>query len=84
MLKGGVIMDVTTAAEARIAEEAGVIPFPHIRQHQPAAVCSPLPMVSSLALSGYWHSSTISRGVGVLPILAQTPARRNKSSFTGL
>ena len=24
MLKGGVIMDVTTAAEARIAEEAGV------------------------------------------------------------
>ncbi len=25
MLKGGVIMDVTTAAEARIAEEAGLL-----------------------------------------------------------
>lgn len=25
MLKGGVIMDVTTAAEARIAEEAGKV-----------------------------------------------------------
>src|ERR1044071_3767480 len=31
MLKGGVIMDVTTADQARIAEEAGAVAFGHGR-----------------------------------------------------
>ena len=38
MLKGGVIMDVTTPEQARIAEEAGAAPSWHSNASRPTSV----------------------------------------------
>lgn len=38
MLKGGVIMDVTTPEQAKIAEEAELVPLWHYRESQPTFV----------------------------------------------
>ena len=34
MLKGGVIMDVTTPEQARIAEEAGLVQLWHLKEYR--------------------------------------------------
>ena len=41
MAKGGIIMDVTTPEEARIAEEAGVSTFEPLNLHMTTGLCHP-------------------------------------------